>query len=76
MAKKSGVLQLVLLIIGGILVFFGFWFLMILAFINNANSIGFGLMLSIFTIPLGIATGTRLASPKKKRRKRRKRKRR
>ncbi len=73
MAKHKG-LQLALWIFGGILAFMGFWILMIIAFINSQFNIGFGLMLSIFTAPLGLAAGTRLASPKKKRRKRRRKK--
>ncbi|MCD4732833.1 hypothetical protein K8R78_01195 [bacterium] len=73
MAKHKG-LQLALWIVGGIFAFFGFWVLMIIAFINNNNNIGFGMMLSIFTAPLGVAAGTRLANPKKKRRRKKRKK--
>ena len=72
--KKKNTGLLILWIVSGIVVFFGFWFLMILAFIYNLVNIGFGMMLSVFAIPLGIMAGGRLANPKKKRRKRRKNK--
>jgi|GEM_PF-6308183 len=73
MAKNKG-LQLALWIVGGIFAFFGFWILIIIAFVNNNFGIGLGLMLSIFTAPLGMAAGTRLANPKKKRRRKKRKK--